>query len=88
MIILLRNEMFNNKAKRKACAIRTHHVEFFPDMVEIIYPYGGDITYIPITKKKQDFVWGGKYAFCILYDDQDEYLIRSEYPKCKWFEEE
>ena len=41
MIILLRNEMFNNKAKRKACAIRTHHVEFFPDRVEIIYPYGG-----------------------------------------------
>ena len=88
MIILLRNEMFNDKAKRKACAIRTNHVEFFPDRVEVIYPYGCDITYIPITEKKHDFVWGGKYAFCVLYDDKDEYLIRDEYPKCKWFEEE
>ena len=86
MLILLRDDMVNAKSKRRACVIKTTHAEFFPDRVEIIYPAGGDITYINVTKKG-NFVWGDKYGYCIFYEDWQDYVIRETYPKAKWFKE-
>jgi hypothetical protein len=92
MIVLLRNEMEDNHADTECCAIKTPHVEFMGGHIEIVYPRNGDITHIDVLRNNAgggcpDFRWGDTYDFCILYDDDCEYLIREEFPKCKWFEE-
>ena len=87
MIIFLRDEMQDDHADTECCAIKTCHAEVFPNRIEIIYPHDGDITYIDVLPESGDinFRWGEVYDFCIMYDDSDEYMLREEFPNCKWF---
>jgi len=88
MIIFLRHEIHNDRTlDTECCAIKTCHAEFFANRVEIIYPHDGDITYINVLPEGGDvnFRWGEVYEYCTMYDNDDEYIVREEFPRCKWF---
>ena len=87
MIILLRDETQNNHADTECCAIKTCHAEVFSTVIEIIYPHDGDIAYIDVMPDSGDvnFRWGEIYKYCIMYDNESEYILREGFPKCKWF---
>ena len=88
MIIFLRDEMQDDHADTECCAIKTRHAEVFAAVIEVIYPYDGDITYIDVMPDSGDisFRWEGEvYDFCTMYDDDSEDMLREEFPKCKWF---
>jgi len=96
MIVFLRNWMKEGKPTKgdpqgrhsgtQCCAIRVSHVEFFTGAearVEIIHPYNGDMTHIEVEGDR--FKWGEVYDYCILYEDEQDYIIKNDFPKCKWF---
>jgi hypothetical protein len=91
MIVLLRNEISHDTQSVECCAIRTNHVEFFGNRIEIIYPSDGDVTQIDVINRDGDlyFRWGETYDFCVLYDDDSEadVFLNEDFPKCKWYED-
>jgi len=87
VIIFLRDEMRNNHEDTPCCGIKTCHAEVFENRIEMIYPHDGDVTYINIQPESGDvsFRWGEIYDFCTMYDNEDEDMLREEFPKCIWF---
>jgi hypothetical protein len=81
MIILLYG-LSGSKERKAARAIKTTHVEFFHNRVEFLQDES--TTHIDIVGPNHDFVWGEQYDYCLVYDNDDEYVIRDAYPKCKW----
>ena len=84
MIVFLRNEYQDKDTV--CCAIKVGHFEVFHgggDRIEITYPE--DVTQIGV--EGDCYRWGELYEYCMIYENEQEYIIRDEFPLCKWFED-
>lgn len=78
MLILLRNCIKDVESETPARIVKASHVEFFSDRIEF-YNDVVEHSYITILKNG-DFAYGETYDFCIIYNDEDAYILEDSFP--------
>lgn len=89
MIIFMRND--EDGARTKCCAIKARFVEVFTGNLASRVEFGfmeQDDGVSQIDTDDDCFLWGGRWEYLTVFDDDLEGGLREDYPECKWYEDE
>lgn len=89
MIIFMRND--EDGVHTECCAIKARFVEVFTGNLASRVEFGfmeQDDGVSQIDTDGDCFVWGGKWEYLTVYEDDLEGGLREDYPECKWYEDE